>query len=261
MTKEEMRKMVAAYFEDTMALAEDARADGSGVLPEESEDGSNEALDGLEFHLSDLMEDLAKGKHGAVASVADSILACAGVTIDKASHEYRVLCRETLKGVIAATKIQLKRMQGHYEDEQSAGRSNATLKEKPALPQSVLLSAALAEYVKEHDASGHWREKTREESEGVYRLLVGIIGDRDMAELDYKMLSGFRDSLIRFPSNHTKQKAYRGKSVAEILALTLKTKASNPLSVSSVNKHIIRTGAFLKWAVKRDMSLRTTPRD
>jgi hypothetical protein len=113
MTQEEMRKMVAAYFEDTIALAEDARADGSGVLGEDSEDGSNEALEGLELHLSDLVEDLAKGRHeAAAAKVADSILDCAGLTLDKASHEYRVLCREALKGVIAATKVQLERMRG-----------------------------------------------------------------------------------------------------------------------------------------------------
>lgn len=68
-----------------------------------------------------------------------------------------------------------------------------------------------------------------------------------MAELDYKMISGFRESLIRFPSNHSKRKAYRGKPITEILQMT-SHKVSNPLSVSSVNKHIIRTGAFLKWA-------------
>jgi len=250
MTQEEMRKMVAAYFKDTMALAEDARADGSGVLPEDSEDGSNEALDGLEFHLSDLMEDLAKGKHEGVAGVADSILACAGVTLDKGSHEYRVLCRETLKGVIAATKVQLRRMQGHYEDEMGAA-SVAAVPASVKVAEPVLLSAALAEFVTEHAASGRWREKTREETEGVYRLLVGIVGDRDMSELDFKVLSQFREDLSRFPSNHTKRPAYRGKTISEIVTLTRKTKAPAPLSTSSINKHIIRTGAFLKWAMKR----------
>jgi hypothetical protein len=79
----------------------------------------------------------------------------------------------------------------------------------------VLLSAALAEFVKEHNASGNWRPKTKEETEGVYRLLVGIVGDRHVSELDYKVLSKFRDSLIRFPSNHTKRPAYRGKTISE----------------------------------------------
>jgi len=259
MNQDEMRRMVSAYFESTMALAEDARADGSGVLSEDNEeDGSNDGLEGLDLHLSDLMDDLARGNHKGVAHVADSILDCAGITLDKGSHEYRVLCREALKGVIAATKVQLERMTGHYPEIRrpsgtfmyEQGGRDETSSSLSAAPR-VLLSEALAEFVKEHNASGHWRPKTREETEGVFRLLVGIVGDRDVSELDYKVISKFRDSLIRFPSNHTKRPAYREKTISEIVIMTASTPAASPLSVSSVNKHIIRTGAFLKWAVRR----------
>jgi integrase len=52
--------------------------------------------------------------------------------------------------------------------------------------------------------------------------------------------------LTRYPSNANKRE-YRGKSVREILQMEI----AKPLSVSSVNKHIIRVGAFLKWCVKR----------
>jgi integrase len=249
MTQEEMRKMVAAYFEDTLALAEDARADGSGVLGEDSEDGSNESLEGLDLHLSDLVEDLAKGRHeAAAAKVADSILDCAGLTLDKASHEYRVLCREALKGAIAATKVQLERMKGHYPERSEApvATSPVSAPPPPAAPR-VLLSEALAEYVKEHSGGGHWTEKTKAESQGIYALLLGIVGDRDTVELDYKSLAGFRDALTRFPSNVSKKKVFRGKSIPQILKMDI----VDPLSVSSVNKHLIRVGAFLRWATRR----------
>ena len=47
MNSAEIRRLVANYFESTIADAEDARADGSGVLPEDSElDGSNEGSEG-----------------------------------------------------------------------------------------------------------------------------------------------------------------------------------------------------------------------
>ena len=249
MTSEEMRKMVAAYFESTIADAEDARADGSGVLPEDNAlDGSNEALEGLELHLTDLMEYLARGKHEGVAHVADSILDCAGITLDKGSHEYRVLCREALKGVIAATRIQLERMKGHYPElsEAPVATSPVSAPPPPAAPR-VLLSEALAEYVKEHAGGGHWTEKTKAESQGIYALLLGIVGDRDTVELDYKTLAGFRDALTRFPSNVSKKKEFRGKSIPQILKMDI----VDPLSVSSVNKHLIRVGAFLKWATRR----------
>ncbi|MGZ8430008.1 MAG: hypothetical protein ACXW4S_10835, partial [Candidatus Deferrimicrobiaceae bacterium] len=236
MTQEEMRKLVAAYFESTIADAEDARADGSGVLSEDSEDGSNEALEGLDLHLSDLVEDLAKGRHEGVAHVADSILDCAGITLDKGSHEYRVLCREALKGVIAATKIQLEQMKGHYPERSEAPVATSPVSAPPPTPAPrVLLSEALAEYVKEHSGGGHWTEKTKAESQGIYALLLGIVGDRDTVELDYKALAGFRDTLTRFPSNVSKKKEFRGKSIPQILKMDI----ADPLSVSSVNKHLI----------------------
>jgi hypothetical protein len=117
---------------------------------------------------------------------------------------------------------------------------------RPAAPR-VLLSEALAEYVKEHAGGGHWKEKTKAESQGIYALLLGIVGDRDTVELDYKSLAGFRDALTRFPSNVSKKKEFRGKSIPQILKMDI----VDPLSVSSVNKHLIRVGAFLKWATRR----------
>jgi integrase len=250
MTTEEIRKLVAAYFECTLAEAENARADGSGVLEDYDEDGEHgvSSVDGLDLHLSDLMENLARGKHEAAANVADLILEGAGITLDKGSHDYRVLCREALKGAIDATRVELARTTGHY------GSSLPSLERQDEVPAvsasskpAVLLSAAVAEYVTEHAAGGHWTKKTQAESEGIYKLLVGIAGDRDMSELDYKALSGFRDTLLKFPSNVSKRRAYRGKEISEILTM----KVDKTLSVSSVNKHIIRVGAFLKWAVKR----------
>lgn len=249
MTIEEIRKLVAAHFKCTLAEAEDARADGSGVLEDYDEDGEHgvSSVDGLDLHLSGLMENLARGKHEAVSSVADSILAGAGITIDKGSHDYKLLCREALKGVIDATRIQLERMKGHYGGGLRLTEPGEPHRDKPAPPPQVLLSAAVAEYVAEHGAGGHWTKKTQAESEGIYRLLVGIVGDQDMSELDYKVLSGFREALLKFPSNVSKRRAYRGKEISEILTM----KVDKPLSVSSVNKHIIRVGAFLKWSVKR----------
>jgi integrase len=254
MTKEEARKLVTDYFTRNLEEAEDSRADGLGVL-KDSEDGEHgdSGTEGLELQLEGMREDLARGERRGIESVADAILEEAGVSLPKDSHDYRNLAREALKGAIEATQTELRRMKGDYRDIPllSSGLSLAPPTAAPQAPSPprVVLSAALAEYVKEYDASGRWRKKTREETEGVYRLLVGIVGDRDMAELDYKVLSSFREALSKFPSNHTKRPAYRGKTIPEILAL--KMKVSTPLSVSSVNKHIIRTGAFLKWAMKR----------
>jgi hypothetical protein len=71
MTQNEMRKMVAAYFEDTLALAEDARADGSGV-PEDNEDRAKFAR-----WLGFLPHPARTRRAEGAADVADSIIDCA----------------------------------------------------------------------------------------------------------------------------------------------------------------------------------------
>jgi hypothetical protein len=42
-----------------------------------------------------------------------------------------------------------------------------------------MLSTAIREYVEEHSAGENWTKKTQAESEGIYKLLIGVVGDRD----------------------------------------------------------------------------------
>lgn len=51
MTAEEIRALVKNYFERNVADAEEARLDGSGLLEENAEGGSN--ANGLTLHLED----------------------------------------------------------------------------------------------------------------------------------------------------------------------------------------------------------------
>jgi hypothetical protein len=83
MTADEIRRLVSAYFERTLEEAEDARADGLGVLKDEREDGTS-SLTGLELHLEDLTEDLARGETRSIAHVADAILEEIAIQLDKA---------------------------------------------------------------------------------------------------------------------------------------------------------------------------------
>jgi hypothetical protein len=192
MNSAEIRKLVANYFAQHLEDAEDSLADGIGVLGEDSEeDGTNDALDGLDRHLTDLVEDLARGKYQGGGKVADAILEGAGLTLDKESHEYRMLCRETLKGAIDATRVQLARMRGDYAPTpttiQADGRT-AVAQLLSLLPQSNCPKPPRIC----HGARcvSHWRPKTRketEESSGYGQQGSGH------GRADYKMIP-FRDS-------------------------------------------------------------------
>jgi integrase len=259
LTDDQIQKLVASYLEQSLGEDEEARIDGVGLQVEYGEDGEHgfTSLQEQELRLESLVESLARGEYEGVTHLANGILEGASIQLDKNSSEYRKLCRETLKAVIEGTKVSIERTSGNYDNWfdrrthpaviQPQSLSAPTMLTSPQGKQGTLLSAAIAEYVTEHSGGGHWTPKTKVESEGIYALLVGIVGDRDIAELDYKTLASFRDTLTRFPSNVSKKKEFRGRSIPEILKMEI----TEPLSVSSVNKYIIRVGAFLKWAVKR----------
>lgn len=83
MTTEEIRRLISAYFERTLQEVEDQRADGIGVLTNEREDGAS-SLTGLELHLEELTENLARGETQGVAHVAGAI---SGGSRDHAGEE------------------------------------------------------------------------------------------------------------------------------------------------------------------------------
>ncbi len=257
LTDDQIKRLVADYLHETLHESEEMRLGGGRLFADDGEgEHGTSVIDTYLPLLSERVENLARGENEAVSNVADYLLEKAGITVDRGSLEYGKLCRETLKVVIEAMKIEIERTKGNYDnwyDRRSSPSDSPmpplSLSPTSTAPQGqpgVTLSAAIEEYVKEHATGGNWTKKTQAESEGIYALLLGIVGDRDTRELNFKTAADYREALTRFPSNANKKKEYRGKSIREILQMEI----AKPLSISSVNKHIIRVGAFLKWAMK-----------
>lgn len=267
----QIKKLVDAYFTRTLADyradAEDDRADGIIV------DG-----EGLSLHLSDLEEAFAEGEHVKVASsTADAVLACAresglipsGVVLDKASHEYRVLCREALKGIIAGTRLQLEGMRGHYADDGALpGRvfdpptPDKVAPDRPGTGGSPLspgdrLSKLVGEFVHERAGSGRWRDRSKAEAVSALNLFIRIVGqgqsppDRPVGELTRRDISAYRDALQRWPLHAEKKAQYRGKSAAEILKLATggPDGPGRTISPTTINQHVGYVQSFIRWAV------------
>jgi integrase len=203
--------------------------------------------------LSEAREKLALERYGEIAHLADCLLEDAGITIARTSIEYQKFCRELLKGIVEASTVDIERMRGNYAN--PFDRKFSYLSSPVASPSALAsartgsserVSELVGEYVKEHSEGGNWTAKTQAESEGIYKLFVEFVGDCEARMLDHRTLSTFRAALLRFPSNVTKKKEYRGKTIHEILKMDVDV----PLSKTSVEKYMIRIGAFLKWAAK-----------
>jgi integrase len=183
-----------------------------------------------------------------------------GLAVDVGSVEYTTLCREILKAEIEALKVEKERMSGNYDNRYDNFLENtitppvqvplATLPQDAA-PSVVMLSQVIADNIKEADLAGSWTEKTKAENESIYRVLVEILGDRDVRTITYQDLVVFRDKLAKMPANREKKPAYKGKTVDQILAM----RRVEPISVSTLNKYLIRVSSLFKWAAKRQYIL------
>lgn len=104
------------------------------------------------------------------------------------------------------------------------------------------LSSLIEDYVRANEEK--WTHKTRLEVLGCHRLILDVVGDFEVKAISRQMVNNFKDTMVKLPSNLYKK--YPGKNIKEILELP----NVEPMSTTSVNKHILRLNALLGYAVK-----------
>ncbi len=104
------------------------------------------------------------------------------------------------------------------------------------------LSDLIQKYIHQHD--NIWTAKTKMEVSSITRLLIDILGNKHIQSLTRPMMVELRDTLEKLPPNLYKK--YPGKCIAEVVCLP----DIIPMSLVSVNKHMIRIGAILKYGVR-----------
>ena len=120
----------------------------------------------------------------------------------------------------------------------------------PALPLLVsapatLLSEVIEAYCSEQWRSGNWTAKTEQEYRANFALLQEIVGDKPFASLGHAEMRSYKETLLRLPANLHKLPAYRGKSVAEVIAMN-----PAPMETNTVKKQVTRVSALFEWAVR-----------
>lgn len=115
-------------------------------------------------------------------------------------------------------------------------------KRKPSKQPSQLLSVLMADYVREKESE--WTYKTKLEVLSCHRLIIDILEDIDIECIDRSLAVAFRDKVTRLPANLYKR--YPGKTINEVLAIT----DVQPMSIKSVNKHILRLNSLMAYAVQ-----------
>lgn len=104
-----------------------------------------------------------------------------------------------------------------------------------------LLSGLIDGYVQVNESK--WTYKTKLEVIGCLKLVVDVMGDLEVKAINKQNVADFRSKLMKLPANM--YKSYPGKTVEAILAMA----DIEPMSINSVNKHIMRLNALLSYAV------------
>lgn len=107
--------------------------------------------------------------------------------------------------------------------------------------KNTLLSVMIKNYIA--DKQVEWTDKTKMEVAGVFKLLVDMLGDIDICTITKPMVVELRSDLLKLPPNLYKR--FPGKTIQQVLA----EKHSTMLSIKSVNKHVARLGALLRYCV------------
>jgi integrase len=115
-------------------------------------------------------------------------------------------------------------------------------KQSTAEVRGKLLSEVIELY--EVEKESEWTYKTKLEVMGCHKLIVDVLGNIEVKVINKQTLLDFRSKLMKLPSNIYKK--YSGKTIQQILELS----DIQPMSTTSINKHIMRLNALLGYAVK-----------
>jgi integrase len=108
-----------------------------------------------------------------------------------------------------------------------------------------VLPKVIKRYVAEKQ--GEWTEKTKMEVSSVFRLLEDVIGNVDVTNITKPMVVDLRSTLQRLPPNIYKK--YPGKTIQQVM----ECEGVEPMSTKSVNKHVARLGALLRYCMDEGM--------
>lgn len=117
---------------------------------------------------------------------------------------------------------------------------------RAARPASPCISAAWAEYKQEKS----WKPASETQFDALINELIGMafIGDKPVSELTRDDLIRFRNTLKRLPVHRNKLKAYRDKSIAELLDMDIPK--DKRISEVTINDKLTTLASFLNWCHK-----------
>lgn len=266
-TDTQMKQMVKDYLHDVLNRCESIRSIGmvtyetDGQEPLSADPDPQAIIDTSVKAIDELIESskrkLMVNDFSGVSVRVDWYIKEKGIAVDKGGVEYSTLCREILKAEIETLKVEKERISGNYDNRydrfldsiiepavQAVVVAPGTQEVKSS--SMVMLSHVIQENIKESELGGNWNEKTKAENESIYKVIIDVLGDQDIAGINHQTMMQFRDKLSKLPANRDKIPRYKGKTIDQLLVM----RNVDAMSKTTLNKYLVRASSLFKWAVK-----------
>lgn len=113
--------------------------------------------------------------------------------------------------------------------------------------EAVSLSKAMNMFIA--DKMKEWTAKTKMETEGVFKIILDLTGDVPVDSIDREKVRSFKLQLMKLPPNT--YKTYRTLTPLEVIKQIDSGKLkADPMSITSVNKHLSRLYSLLSFCMK-----------
>lgn len=259
LTDSQIKLLVKEHLSNTLRGSEAIRTrailtalpKGSATIPPVSE-WRDTAISTFHHVIDQTKQQLFSNDFSTIKAYVNQALERNDISYDENTPAYTKLCREYLKAEIAISKIELERLDGNYDNSfdgflESVISDGKQVHTDPETKDTgMMLSELIAGHIKESQQAEAWTDKTLAENISIYRMFLEIMGDIDISTITHKDLIGFRDKLVKLPANRGKKPELKGKSISQILLM----KNVDAMSVTTVNKYLIRLSSLFKWAAK-----------
>lgn len=255
LTPKKINELVRTYIHKTLQEDEDAR-----VNPLRSQSQNSEQAE-IKSTQKVVQRWLGNKDHEYTEIQARTLLADEGLQVDTTNQDelaaFKKLSREMMIAFSQILNVRELRSKGDYSlnDEQLI----------PALkhPENVVQASAVCNpvkpvektpqkrfnevleyYLRETETGDNWTEKTRQENTTIFTLFTRVHGDIELNRIDRKLMSEYKNLLMRLPPNMNKSPKYKEKTIEGILAM----KPEKTISWNTINKYLRRLGGFFNYA-------------
>lgn len=246
--KQQLRRVVQAAIQEAREITVEGHLNRDKPLNPDSRRSERDTADYL---IGELREALGLSDYRALNldTQLSALLSDAGIQLDKDSLPFKEVQRDFIARHIAVQEDYIDLLNGCTPNAENASpKPSETLSEDTACPPAQTF---IDEFTKDKQSRSGIAENTVKEYENTIADLVFILGDTPANEVKAEQVSHLTETLRKLPKNRNKAKAYKGKTVRELLDMDVP--ASACLSASTVQQKLAMLITYFDWLEHRDV--------